>query len=130
MDQKTRETAIGFVVQGMQLWQKEVKRDKSVFSASAWLPSISIHQMAERVVDNLMDLLENKTNDTQLSDLECPEVLCVDDVAQGLIDAIILLLEDRSDYDDLTDEQVAILAKDLFNSITKKGFEKLKEEIV
>ena len=130
MNNKTRDKTIAFVVQGMELWQKEVNRDKSAYSSSHWLESISIDQIAERVVDNIISALDQTGNSNQLSNLKCPEPLSVDDTAQGLVDAIILLLEDRADYDDLTDEQVAILAKDLFNSITSKGLEKLKEEIV
>ena len=62
MDQKTRETAIGFVVQGMQLWHKQTERQVHRHSPSAWLPSVSIDQIAERVVDNLVELWDIDSN--------------------------------------------------------------------
>ena len=96
MDKKTRDKAITRVVQGMKQF-RELIVDRPIHShdPSAWLPS--------------------KT---------------VDGIAQAVVDDIIEICEDRPDYDDISDEQVAVIATDLVTNIIQLIKSKLAEEIV
>lgn len=69
-------------------------------------------------------------DDTQLSDLECPEVLSIHQIAERVVSNIITILEDRSDYEELSDQEVAIRARDTVDKISKAMKDRIGEETV
>ena len=96
MDKKTREQAIGIVVDGMKEWNDlKDNRPKHWSHPAAHLPSVTIDQIAQRVIDDVIELCE-----------------------------------DRDDFDDLSDEELAVIATDMVKKITKAVANKLKDEIV